>query len=280
MRALSTSRRLGPPFAALALLAAIVGLLVTGAFADNTDQTNGGNTRFAWGENSGWLKARPAAEPYGAGGVGVQVTDTALSGWLWGENLGWVSLSCANRGTCAANPYGVTNDGAGHLGGFAWGENAGWINFSCANRGTCGANNYGVTISMPGMFDYLPDWGHFSGFAWGENVGWINFGDAGFPVTYRIQTGWPDSDGDGWPDSAEIAIGKNPFVYCVTMRADINNDGAVNGLDLNQLAKYFTQTVPPAPARVDINNPPDKAINGLDLNVMAGKFTHTVIADC
>ncbi len=86
----------------------------------------------------------------------------------------------------------------------------------------------------------------------------------------------PDSDGDGWPDSAEVAIGKNPFVYCVTMRADINNDGFVNALDLNRLAKYFTQTVPPVPARVDINNPRDRAINGLDLNVLAGKFTHSV----
>ncbi len=60
------------------------------------------------------------------------------------------------------------------------------------------------------------------------------------------------------------------------MRADIHNDGIVGGLSLNQLAKYFTQTVPPAPARVDINNPPDMAINGLDLNVLAKWFTHAV----
>ncbi len=79
---------------------------------------------------------------------------------------------------------------------------------------------------------------------------------------------------NGYTDAQKIALGKDPFTYCAIMRADINGDGAVNGLDLNMLAKYFTQTVPPAPSRVDQNM--DNQINGLDLNLFAKVFTQSV----
>ncbi|MCU0254571.1 MAG: hypothetical protein MUE47_08555, partial [Acidobacteria bacterium] len=125
--------------------------------------------RYAWSENAGWLNARPL----GAGGPGAVVTDFALTGWLWAENAGWINLSCRNRGTCAAAPFGVVNDGQGHLSGFAWGENVGWIDF-----GPAGA---GVTID--------PATGIFSGSAWGENVGWISFAGTS-PVAFAIETAW------------------------------------------------------------------------------------------
>ncbi len=83
-----------------------------------------------------------------------------------------------------------------------------------------------------------------------------------------------DTDGDGWPDGMEIAIGKNPNVYCEIMRADMNLDGVVNGIDLAILAKWFTQNVPPAPSRYDLNK--DGAIAGLDLAFLAKWFTQSV----
>jgi len=87
-----------------------------------------------------------------------------------------------------------------------------------------------------------------------------------------------DSDGDGYTDAQEIALGKNPNVYCAIMRADVNGDGVVNGLDLGTLALFFTQTVPPAPARIDQGRPPDGMINGIDLGAMTLVFTQNVSA--
>ncbi|MBI3449026.1 MAG: hypothetical protein HY049_08945 [Acidobacteria bacterium] len=151
------------------LLALAAAILLGGgaAFAENIDPGNAGS-KFAWSENLGWINARPG----GAGGPGVQVSDSGLTGWAWSENAGWISLSCANR-SCAAGSYGVTNDGCGTLAGYAWSENAGWINFAPAGAG--------VTID--------PVNGNFSGRAWSENAGWITFSSSS-PVAYRVTTGW------------------------------------------------------------------------------------------
>src|SRR6185369_15681573 len=107
------------------------------AVAENTDPANDGS-QWAWSENAGWVNA----EPSGNGGPGVQVGDTALTGYLWGENAGWISLSCQNTGSCGTQSYGVTNNGCGLLAGYAWAENAGWISFSCANTGNCASATY------------------------------------------------------------------------------------------------------------------------------------------
>ena len=128
-------------------LAALLGAATTVVSADNTDQTNSG-AKYAWGENVGWITARPTGEAYGPGGSGMQVSDTDVTGYLWGENIGWINLSCLNDATCggAAGAWGVKNDGLGHLSGYAWAENAGWISFNCSNTGSCGTGNYAVTI--------------------------------------------------------------------------------------------------------------------------------------
>ncbi len=160
------------PVAGLVLasgLAAAAGLAAAPAIAQCNIDPGDAGLRYAWSENAGWLNARPL----GAGGPGAVVTDFALTGWIWAENAGWINLSCRNRGTCAAAPFGVANDGQGHLSGFAWGENVGWIDF-----GPAGA---GVTID--------PATGIFSGSAWGENVGWISFAGTG-PVAFAIETAW------------------------------------------------------------------------------------------
>jgi hypothetical protein len=189
------------------LLLAALGLVAVRVFAENTDP-RGENpllvsglsgSRYAWGENAGWIKARPAGEVYGPGGTGLQVTDTGLRGYLWGENIGWINLSCQNNATCATVNFGVTNDGSGNLAGYGWAENAGWINFSCNTNSTCANVNYGVTID--------PNTGQFHGRAWAENLGWVSFNCADTAscgnAQYGLQTGWPDSDGDACRDSRE-----------------------------------------------------------------------------
>jgi Dockerin type I domain len=265
---------------ALALVA-VLGAVAAVASADNTDQNNNGS-RYAWGENIGWLKGRPASEAYGPGGSGVQVSDTDVTGYLWGENIGWVNLSCKNDSTCAgpAGNWGVKNDGAGHLTGYAWSENAGWVNFSCSNDSTCAgaAGNWGVLINNYTVHVEHAQAGTFSGYAWGENIGWISFSCGNqstcATVQYSVQTGAPDSDGDGYTDAQEIALSKNPFSYCTVMRADVNGDGKANILDLSIVGSHFLTTVPPSDARLDQNA--DGKINILDLAIQASVFLQNV----
>jgi len=114
------------------------------ALCDNIDPNNDGS-KYAYGENVGWLNFEPSQGP------GVHVYSDRVEGYVWAENIGWINLWPASYG-------GVLNDGAGNLSGHAWGENVGWINFS--------PDFGGVTIVADGDFD---------GWAWGENIGWINF---------------------------------------------------------------------------------------------------------
>lgn len=91
--------------------------------------------------------------------------------------------------------------------------------------------------------------------------------------------------GDGYTNAAHTALGKDPKLYCLIMRADMNDDGAVNGLDLNMLGKSFLQSythVDPSDGvdtglqRIDQNG--DLAVNGLDLNMLGKRFLQNVAA--
>src|SRR3989338_3680924 len=93
-------------------------LLVIQVVFASTGSFSGSTTRYAWGENIGWLD-------FGSGEGAVVVSDSALTGYAWGENIGWVSLNCSNTSSCATVNYGVTNTTDGQLGGYAWSENAG-----------------------------------------------------------------------------------------------------------------------------------------------------------
>ncbi len=152
----------------LVVLVASILLACGAAFAENIDPANDGS-KYAWAENLGWINLRPQ----GAGGPGVQVSDSGLTGWAWSENAGWISLSCQNTSSCGANAYGVTNNGSGTLGGYAWSENKGWINFAPTGAGV-------VINGCTGVF---------SGRAWSENAGWITFSSTG-PNPYQVATSW------------------------------------------------------------------------------------------
>jgi len=158
--------------------------------AENIDPDSDGS-RYAYGENVGWLNA----EPSGNGGPGVEVGMFELHGWMWGENIGWISLSCLDTASCGTTTYGVTNDG-GELAGYAWSENAGWVSFSCRNTDSCGNAAYGVTID--------PGTGEFSGQAYSENLGWISFASTG-ANPFRMKTGWTCSVPAGGP---VLSVGK------------------------------------------------------------------------
>lgn len=134
-------------------------------FAQNIDPLDDGS-KYAYGENVGWLNFKPAL------GDGVTAGDTAVTGFAWCENIGWLNLYPSTYG-------GVENNGLGELSGFAWGENVGWVNF---NPGPPGEVNdeYRVRIDHDG---------NFQGWAWGENIGWIHFA-AVSPVAYKVSTSW------------------------------------------------------------------------------------------
>jgi hypothetical protein len=211
--------------------------------SENIDPQNTG-AQYAWGENTGWLNA----EPSGDGGPGIFVEDDGLSGYLWSENTGWVSLSCRNGSSC--NPdHQVTNDGAGNLAGYAWGENTGWISFSCTNTNSCGSRNYGVKIN--------PVNGEFRGRAWSENTGWISFRDQSGPRSYGVTTAWtgepssctpapdPDLNDDGAVNILDISavsscIDQDPAAITQCAVADTNCDGAVDSVDLDFVSESYT----------------------------------------
>lgn len=170
-------------------------LIANPAAAENIDPDNS-DRQFSYSENVGWFNADPATIT----NAGIDVDDTAISGYIWAENIGWISLSCENTETCNTVDYRVVNDGAGNLYGYGWSENTGWINFSCTTNNTCANVKYGISID--------PATGDFSGRAWGENIGWISFDYATY-TDYYIRTAWRingDIGGDGTVTLADAII--------------------------------------------------------------------------
>jgi len=53
---------------------------------------------------------------------------------------------------------------------------------------------------------------------------------------------------------------------------DFTDDRSVSGADLSAVAAVIDQSVPPAPVRRDIGQPPDGAITGAELSAVAGKI--------
>jgi len=224
---------------ALAIVAAIAAFARGGTLAENIDP-GGSNAKYAYGENIGWLNARPA----GAGGPGVQVGKTRLTGYIWAENIGWINMSCHTNATCATVNYGVLNDGLGVLSGYAWAENVGWINMSCLTNNTCSTSTYGVIID--------PWTGVFGGKAWGENVGWISFSwGSGAPAAFRVQTGWAcpyDLNRDATVAFADLlvlarAYNSTPSRPNWNAMADFNRSGHVAFADLLLFASHYRQTL-------------------------------------
>ena len=124
---------------------------------------------WVWSENAAWIDAQPD----GAEGPGLQLTDAAVSGWLWSANIGWISAHCVNTESCADVDYGLRlqpdtqKPGWLLLVGKAWSENTGWIVSHCLETDSCDDNYYGLRIDIAT--------GLVQGYAWSENMGWLNF---------------------------------------------------------------------------------------------------------
>ena len=161
-------------------------LLVIQVVFASTGSFSGATTRYAWGENIGWID-------FGSGEGAVLVSDTELTGYAWGENIGWISLNCSNTSSCATVNYKVTNTTGGQLDGYAWSENAGWINFDPSQGAEPSINT---------------STGEITGYAWGENIGWINFSCSNTStcgtVDFKLTTSWrpPSGGGGGGPAPA------------------------------------------------------------------------------
>jgi len=209
------------------LVAALVLFFFTPLYAEENIDPDDDGSRFAYGENIGWLNADPA----NSGGAGIEVTESKLTGYIWAENIGWISLSCDNNNVCATSDYGVTNDGNGNLSGYAWSENVGWISFSCENNSFCNTVSYGVTIDLVTK--------EFSGYAWGENIGWIKFDHS--ESANRIKTSFvhsgADTDDDGIPDQDDA------FPTDPDESSDIDGDGTGDNADTDDDNDGISDTV-------------------------------------
>jgi hypothetical protein len=76
-----------------------------------------------------------------------------------------------------------------------------------------------------------------------------------------------DTDGDGYNDGLELALGQHPWLNCKTMRAD------VSGADLGRVASHFGKR--PPPSRIDQNG--DTVINVADLGLTASQSGKSVL---
>jgi hypothetical protein len=113
-------------------------------------------SRYAYGENIGWID-------WNQGVNGALIGENVCSGFIYSANVGWINLGSGSpaNGVSYENDsvsdFGVNIDGSGNLRGLAWGANVGWINFE-----ETGAAAVDLTT------------GQFGGYAWGANCGWIS----------------------------------------------------------------------------------------------------------
>jgi hypothetical protein len=89
---------------------------------------------------------------------------------------------------------------------------------------------------------------------------------------YDIGTNF-DSDGDGYNDGLELALGQHPWSTCAIMRGDVNYDGVVNSIDFGRVVAKFG--LRPPPSRLDQNA--DTVINSIDQGKLAQQFNQRVL---
>jgi hypothetical protein len=85
-----------------------------------------------------------------------------------------------------------------------------------------------------------------------------------------------DTDDDGYNDGREVSLNEDPISFCPIMRADVNDNLAVNVIDLYLAAREFGP-VPPGNQRMNQNN--DVTIDVIDLFRIAQR-NNRYIAEC
>lgn len=213
-------------------------LLAGHTAASTTDGTIDTTSKYAWGENVGWLN-------FGTSQGNTHVLDAELTGYAWGENVGWVSLNCSNTNSCGTVSYKVSNDREGNLTGYAWGENLGWVSVNCANTSSCATVDYKVTVTSSG---------EFRGYAWSENAGWIVFNCATTSscatVDYKVATDWRPESARGQPLPLPSPGGGGGAPPDTTPPAEIANV-ILNGADERVVLTWRDPTDPDL-ARIEV----------------------------
>jgi hypothetical protein len=194
------------------------------------------NNKFGWTENVGWTNWRDANSET----AGVKVHPRFLSGWIWAENIGWISVGdgtpadCLQYSNVTGSDHGVNIMPNGDLAGLAWGENVGWINFD--TRPTL------TGVGLQAKFNTVTR--RFAGFAWGENIGWINLNDDTHTVR-GLPTCLGDVDQNGavnFADLNQVLSSFNASGPCII--GDTNGDGVTDFQDLNNVLSFFNTNCP------------------------------------
>lgn len=161
---------------------------------------------YYYSENTGWHNYNQ-----------INVSSTAITGWVWCENIGWIVLNPPHGG--------VIIDAQGNCSGYAYGENVGWINF--------GPILGGVRVGSSS--------GSLNGWAWGENIGWIRFDGNAIDFSDKNLRVLPNYIKSGDGQKAKIYLGGidnpqssyNVKIYTVGGRHLVKDFGAKTYTELN-----------------------------------------------
>lgn len=193
-------------------LPAAAALLLAGAAAALAGSTIDPARPYAYGQNIGWVNARPD------GTNGAVIGQFYCAGRLWSANCGWITLGSgapANGWSYAndsAADWGVNHDGEGRLAGLAYGANIGWIAFE----------------QVRGFPRVDLRTGNLHGHAWGANVGWISLSNAqAFVRTASFDPG-PDADLDQLPDPYEFKYAGSLTNLSGLAGRDTDGDGSTD----------------------------------------------------
>lgn len=157
-----------------------------------TGTTIDGTNKVAYGSNVGWMNAA------GNGTNGAVLGQYACTGYVWSAGCGWLCLgnwptNGWRYGNDRAGDFGVNLTGQGELVGYAYGANIGWVTFEQA----FGCPRVDLRTGI------------LSGYAYGANVGWISLSNAQAYVSTTELSPGPDANGNGLPDSWEMARAGN-----------------------------------------------------------------------
>jgi glucose/arabinose dehydrogenase len=228
-----------------------------------------------------------------------------------GGNYGWdcyegnavfETAGCTTPPTPFIFPRAVYDHGAGCsvTGGYVYRGTAladiyGWYVYGDYCSGTIWAVNPVDTSSPVQLVDTAFNIGSFAELPNGELLVLRLGQPGGTPGIYRLTcAATPDTDGDGqgnacdldddndaWGDGGESIIGTDPLDGCPDNTADnawppdINNDRTITFGDIGLLTSIFGQTVPPAPVRRDVAEPPNALINFGDIGRLTSLFGQT-----
>jgi type II secretory pathway pseudopilin PulG len=127
------------------------------------DKTTGAFSGYAWSDNVGWIHFAPDG-PYPDSPDNSVDLNTST-----GEVTGWATVLSDDEWILFEDVDIIDND----FYGWAWGDKTlGWVSFNCENESECATSDYKVWMVEN---DPEIDYNSTMGYAWSDNTGWINF---------------------------------------------------------------------------------------------------------